>query len=181
MLLLLFSPGLLAQNIKDSFLIDKSKPFAYLVFDHIATQKPQYQGDDPKRLFLRVVNNCNIPIRFQVSDANPGPGVIVEHDVLPWPDPSEMMILSSPDEVRSYRKDRESALKHMPAEYSIHLGSLEQVQPGQSLLINMPRNHVSQYWFIRIGFEFFLEPLPKGTGPSMSLTFTDVEIPFSKR
>lgn len=173
---------LLSQSFASNFVIDKSKPFVYLVFDHIGTQKPHYKGDDPKRLFLRVVNNCNIPIRVVVDDANPGLGYLVNHEVLAWPDSSEILMLGNKDEeVRSYQTDRESALRHMPKGLSMELASLLPVMPGQSLLLNIPRSDVGQYWFIRIEFEFFVQPLPSGTGPSMYLTFTDAEIPFNKR
>jgi hypothetical protein len=179
-----FATPVFCQSLESSFVIDKSQPFAYIVFDHIAKQKPQYAGDDPKRLFLRVVNNCKIPIRFTVNNANPGPGYIVDHDVIPEPEPSEELSAVSLRDFMDEQSLRKSALKQMPQGYSIHLGENQSVLPGQSLLINMPRNHVSQYWIVRVGFEFVLESIPtntKGTGPEMYLTFTEGQIPFSKR
>jgi hypothetical protein len=174
---------LLGQNFASNFVIDKSKPFAYVVFDHFEKQKPQYEGDDPKRLILRVVNNCNIPLRFMVADSNLGSGYLVEHGVMAAGDYSDIPEMPmSPEEARNYQRDRESALKHMPKGQWFHLGGgTLPLEPGKSILINIPRNHVSEYWFIRISFDFVLEPDPNGNRPSMYLTFTESDIPFNKR
>jgi hypothetical protein len=178
---LIFSPAILAQSVQENFLVDKSKPFVYIVFERRSTENPQFGGDDPHRLFLRVINNCSIPIRFTGSTANPGPGILVDHDVLPEPELSGEAIVLPPDTVKSLNKDRESALKRMPEGQSAHLGESFRLDPGQSLLVNLPRNHVSPYWFTKIGFDFVLEPSPHGPSPSMSIFFTEQDIPFSKR
>jgi hypothetical protein len=73
----------------------------------------------------------------------------------------------------------------MPKGQWFHLsGGTIPLEPGKSLLINLPRNHVSKWWFVEIPFAFALEPTPTRTiapGPSLRLKFADEEIPFSKR
>jgi len=67
MLLALASSGL-AQMSPQQFVIDQSKPYVYLRFDHLGNREPAHGGESAKGLWLRLVNNCNLPIKISVFD-----------------------------------------------------------------------------------------------------------------
>jgi hypothetical protein len=46
----------------ENFLIDESKPYVYLAVDHIGARKPLLQGESNVGLWLRLKNNCRVPI-----------------------------------------------------------------------------------------------------------------------
>ncbi|MGB0066048.1 MAG: hypothetical protein WBP85_16520, partial [Terracidiphilus sp.] len=85
-LLFALAPGLFGQSFSSNFVIDKSKPFAYLVFDHIGQGNASSVVGKSERLFLRVVNNCRIAILFRAQ----GPdgsirGAVLEDEVVTEP------------------------------------------------------------------------------------------------
>src|SRR5882672_1006609 len=96
----LLVPRAFAQQISDRFVIDASKPFAYIKFDHIADRKQPLPDQSAKGLWLRLVNNCRLPIAVRANGPEPGePGVTIEYNVIPvsisgftvgvrFPDPS---------------------------------------------------------------------------------------------
>lgn len=67
-------------SVRD-FVIDESKPYAYLKFDHIGPRKPVQDGEGDIGIWLRAVNNCRIPLvfaSFVMPDGNPGVGLMDE-------------------------------------------------------------------------------------------------------
>ena len=57
------------------FLIDPSKHYVYLKFDHVGDRHPLSRDEASKGLWLRLVNNCRIPIVvaiFNTGTADPG-------------------------------------------------------------------------------------------------------------
>jgi hypothetical protein len=124
-LFIFIAASALAQDLSvKNFTIDPTKPYVYLKFDHIGTRVP-VQGDEGNTgLWLRVVNNCRIPIVF---DGFPPPAgdpdvglmdeVVAEEPIL--------TILSSPAQVKEdQKKERErlQKLKHKPAGYFFETG-----------------------------------------------------------
>ncbi|MGD0902528.1 MAG: hypothetical protein ABR924_06255, partial [Terracidiphilus sp.] len=62
-----------SQEINSTnFIIDPAKPYVYLKFDHIGPRKPHQDGEGNTGLWLKVVNNCRIPIVFRASGGFPG-------------------------------------------------------------------------------------------------------------
>ena len=49
------------KNGKYEFLIDPSKPYVYIRYDHIAPRKPVQAGEPSTGLWLGTVNNCRVP------------------------------------------------------------------------------------------------------------------------
>ena len=73
-----------AQSKPDEFVIDGTKPFVYIKFDHIAARKPVLEEENPKGIWLRLVNNYNLPIRIVARALGTGdPGVAVDYAVVP--------------------------------------------------------------------------------------------------
>src|SRR6266852_5851871 len=63
------------------FLIDPSKHYVYLKFDHVGEREPLSADETSRGLWLRFVNNCRIPVIVAIFDtgtANPGVGVYDE-------------------------------------------------------------------------------------------------------
>src|SRR5215475_5953418 len=104
-------PAAIAQNLGGGFVLDKSRPFAYLAFDHIGTAKPNSDGDSPKRIYLRIVNNCQIPLVLKAQREEGQPEAILEDEVLPV---EQYLRLVSPEDLAKEDKNRAEALKHKP-------------------------------------------------------------------
>jgi hypothetical protein len=51
-----------AHSPMTNFLIDQSKPYVYLEIDHIGPRKPLIAGEPTVGLWMRLRNNCNLPI-----------------------------------------------------------------------------------------------------------------------
>lgn len=163
-LILVVSTSLLAQNAPSDFVLDKSKPFAYLEFDHVGPRKPYQAGEGNTGLWLRVVNNCRIPIVLRSIPAAEGEaGVILEDQIVPNADQES--------------HDRREASKHIPEGYYFEFSGVEEVQPGKDILFSVPANHVSANWYMRIRFAFDFDRSAVWTGPFTYLEFHDSDIP----
>lgn len=177
-LLLLFAHGLRAQSIQDNFVLDKSKPFAYLTFDHIGPRKPLQNGEGTEGLWLRLVNNCRIPIllRAQAKDEEP----ILEHEVL-LEEP--MLQIVNGKEIKGLKReqrDRNEALKHKPDGYEFEVSGVILVQPGEGALFGVPLNHVGHFWFMRVEFAFDLDESSTAAGPFVYLDFHEYDLPKAR-
>ena len=82
LLFLILATNTFAQKESwQGFIIDQSKPYVYLKFDHIGPRKPVQNGEGNMGLWLRVVNNCRIPIvfmSFNMPTGEPGVGLMDE-------------------------------------------------------------------------------------------------------
>jgi hypothetical protein len=68
------------------FLIDVSKPYAYLEVDHVGPRKPVRENEPDVGIWLRMKNNCRIPIGVVAveTQAKSGVnGVILEDQIVP--------------------------------------------------------------------------------------------------
>jgi len=43
-----------------AFIVDASKPYVYLAFDHAGRREPAREGESPQGLWLRLINNCRV-------------------------------------------------------------------------------------------------------------------------
>ena len=176
--LLLLSHGLLAQSLRDSFVIDQSKPFAYLFFDHIGPRKPAGKGGGSEGLWLRVVNNCRIPLVLRASSAPEGePGSTLEDEVVPVEPMLQILSDSELAAAEQEDRDRERALKQKPSGYEFEVSGVLHVQPGKDALFSVPLNHVGKFWFMRIKFALDVGRSSVAVGPFTYLDFHDYDIP----
>jgi hypothetical protein len=183
--LILTAATLHAQSAATGFVLDATKPYVYLQFDHVGPRKPLHAGEPPIGLWLRIVNNCKLPISvrsYGVTTGGAGVGVLDE--VIPVPQEitvqadSGRMPLSS--DGPPTQKANEPAVK-MPEGYSAELSSVSDILPGKSLLFSLPRNHVSRDWFVRVKFWLDVSKPSVGTGPLTELDFFNEQIPASSR
>ena len=130
-----FAATALAQMSSKQFVIDESKPYVYLKFDHIGDRKPANDWESSKGLWLRLVNNCGLPIKINVFDLGTGdPGVGVNFEVVP--------VIGRVD------GDAEHQTKK-PFGYDIEIGTLVTIPPKGDLLFSVPAESVTKLWSIK--------------------------------
>ena len=121
---------------KASFVRDTSKPYAYLQFDHVGKRKPVRSEESTEGLWLKFVNNSNVPIElgsFDPGTNDAGTGLLDE--VVPYND-----------------LGLRSQSVNLPEGYSGEVHSSMTVRPGEAVLFSVPRGHVSKQWYLRVRF-----------------------------
>lgn len=185
-ILILAVATMYAQTPDTSFVLDGTKPYVYLQFDHVGPRKPVHEGEPSTGLWLRIVNNCKVPISVRSYGTTTGDiGTGVFDEVIPaqqgltvQADSGEIPL--STDERPTQKTTNEPSAK-MPEGYSAELSSVTRVLPGKSLLFSVPRNHVSRDWFLRVKFALAVSKPSVGTGPFTELDFFNEQIPASSR
>lgn len=163
------------------FVLNASKPYVYLQFDHVGPRKPLRQGEGNLGLWLRIVNNCRAPITvptFGLTSGDPGVGVLDE--VVP----DIVTTLVSRDSgdlnlagVRTSQEIPANPQNRLPQGYSAEVYSMTRILPGQDLLFSVPLNHVGRNWFLRVRFVLDVDKPSLGTGPYTYLNFFKTQIP----
>lgn len=157
-------PSVWSQISYKQFVIDESKPYVYLVFDHIGDRKPVSEREGSKGLWLRLVNNCGLPIKISVFDLGTGDlGVGVNFEVVPAGG--------------RFAPDEEHHMKE-PFGYNVDIGTLITIPPKGDLLFSVPAESVTKQWSIKVRFDFDI-PGPKlgGYHPYAVADFTWSRIP----
>jgi hypothetical protein len=173
LLLCVVSTTLVAQSTKTNkgFLIDVNRPFVYVKFEHIGPGAPRSVDEPNSRIFLRLTNNCRIPILVRangVPDESRKDEVGLEYEVVPNPTLRGMVSFSPPQKDQPQTgpngatQKSETKADEIPRGYMEEVASLVTVGPGKEVLFSMPVNHLSERWHVEIPFEF---ELPKGKGP----------------
>jgi hypothetical protein len=63
--------------------LDSSRPYVQIVFDHFGKRIPVFDGEPSVGIWLRLYNNCILPIRVNViSGENRNAGLLVAHEVI---------------------------------------------------------------------------------------------------
>jgi len=181
--ILLFGASAFSQeNNSTNFVIDSSKPYEYLKFDHIGPRKPHRCGEGSSGLWLRIVNNCRIPIVFRTSGGLPGETEpTLEDEVVQQ---EQGMQIISDQEISEFERSnqlRKERLKHKPEGYSFEVSGAAAVQPGKELLISFPMSHVDDFWYLRIKFALELNRSSVAIGPFTYLPFYKWDIPKNER
>jgi hypothetical protein len=180
-LFLLLGANALAQNNSvQGFVLDQSKPYVYLKFDHIGPRKPLRTGEGNTGLWLRVVNNCRIPILFLASDAPRGESGVSLMDEVVETEPM-LQIYSPEEEDEIQRREKLRKSKHKPEGYSSETSGVVRVQPGADILFSVPLNHVDDDWYLRVKFVLDLDKSSVAVGPFTYLPFYEWNIPKELR
>jgi hypothetical protein len=182
LLLVLFYVGVAtaqSQPIQSSapqgFLIDPSIPYVYLKLDHVGPRTPLREGEPSTGTWLRIVNNCRIPITFDtVSASEP---VLFDQVVAVRP-PRRVIVSESPEAPLMHKDTLEK--KHKPDGYDAEVYQSVSVGPGESLMFSVPRNHVDPDRCMRIEFQLKVGKYP-AFGPRTYLTFEYWDIPEKQR
>jgi hypothetical protein len=166
-----------AQVKTTDFLIDSSKDYVYLKFDHLG-RRERLGGDEvSKGLWIRLVNNCRVPVIVATFDPGTGdPGSGIYDEVVPAAAKGPILH-SEGGQKKPLRSSRLTSAK-MPKGYSLpDTFSTASISPGESILFSVPANHVSPSWSLEI--RFYLGPPGSlfGSGPYSVLSFDWVDIP----
>jgi hypothetical protein len=205
-LVLVFLTGsAFGQSSSSDFVLDGSKPFAFLKFDHVGPRKPLGNEEGNLGIWLRVVNNCRFPIRVPTFGDDPGvgvldqvivikPGLVITADVPiemgPAWNPTIVIdgegthIVAEPALPKTKPPAPAIEVENPPEGYwdtMSELHSAARVLPGHDLLFSVPMNHVGPGWFLRVGV-FLDVSMPKaGEGPYIELDFSRWQIPPDAR
>jgi hypothetical protein len=166
-----------AQKKSPSFVIDPSQPYVYLKFDHVGKRQPLSRHEPDRGLWIRLVNNCRLPITVATFDTETNdPGIGVDDEIVP-------VDLNAPP-LGQVLHPVESAPSEQPNE-SIPKGyssgdvvNTTTVAPGTSLLLSLPANHVGRSWELQI--QFYLNVAGQGSygyGPYSVVSFNWANVP----
>jgi hypothetical protein len=183
--LLIIANNVSAQSsVSQDFVIDKTKPYVYLKFDHIGPRQPAQAGEGDDGLWLRVVNNCRTPIVFQSFGivGNPGVGLMDEVvDVEPMLQITGYSSIEERQDAEREARRKEHLRKfkqgHKPAGYNSEVAGVARVLPGKDILFSVPRNHVDEDWYMRVRFALDLSDSSVSVGPFTYLPFYEWDIP----
>jgi hypothetical protein len=183
----LIAPATLPQQLPERFVIDQSKPFAYIKFDHVADRKQPSPEESPKGLWLRLVNNSRVPIAVLANGPEPGElGVTIEYDVVQISLLGVPHLIRAPDPFGSSPPSQAenatpSATANPPKGYSIEVGSGLTIPPGGSLLLSVPLNAVSASWYLQVPFHFQLPRARTVQAPLILVNFGWQDLPKQYR
>ncbi len=189
------------------FVIDPNREFVYLKFDHMGRGIKRWDFEPEMRIWLRFVNNCNVPINLRtygepdqspaeevgvmdqvVEDPPPFMQVVTDEDA-PAPkvwtslDPADLPAQPSP--VSKSQADIKPATP--PPGYWFELGSQLTVRPGKEVLFSIPVNQLGKKWHVEIPFEFQVPEgkIPRdpsiGGLPVMHLEYSRYDLPGAAR
>jgi hypothetical protein len=187
-----------ASTAKD-FVIDQNRPYVYLKFDHIGVGIQRNENEPISRIWLRLVNNCRVPIivsTFGVPGGSPKgeagvmdnvvpvviSGVTVGHGIQVESIPPPLAPVEPEQKVPA-----KNTMDEMPGGYMFEVGSSDTIPPGKDILFSIPANHLSKRWYVEIPFRF---DLPKGKGPrdqniggepQMVITYSMWDLPSKNR
>jgi hypothetical protein len=187
-LLLLATTAVAAQPVAPSFVIDENKPFVYLEFDHIGPWKPFVETEPPLGMWIKVVNNSRVPIGVRRWGDAPNDSSLIVPDEIVLPEPT-LTITSEGSEIETEPSSSlpgpspkpKPAPPKPPDGYSCEVCSLITIDPGKSILIALPRNHVSRDWHLRVSVVLRVSAPRAVLGPWIPLDFWEYNIPAGKR
>jgi hypothetical protein len=172
-LVFLLANNMFSQEINSSnFVLDTSKPYVYLKYDHIGPRKPVQPGEDNVGLWLRIVNNCRIPIIVVGHHALSGElGFYLDDEII---DQEPYVTMSDKNQNKKIIEKKE---KNKPLGYSSEVAGIIRIQPGDDVLFSFPLNHVDDKWYLRIKFAFALNKSSMSDGPFTYLPYYKYNIP----
>jgi hypothetical protein len=140
------------QNVRcqqqPKFVLDSTKPFAYIQFDHTGPRVPEFDDEPSKGLWLRLVNNSTLPILVRVHSSQTARDRTIVEDVV---------------KAFEIRRITESGVRDygpMPMGYASasDVAGTERIDPGKDFVFSVPTNHVAPAWYLQVPFQFDLPP-----------------------
>jgi hypothetical protein len=190
-----------------NFLLDETKPYVYLEFDHVGPREPSRADEPHTGLWLRLHNNCIVPIivntfgtppssdprEMRVLDnvvRNPDPAWgdgAVTGMVLPQPSGETLAaILGGSGPVPISKEPaplapRQNFEEHMPNGYMFPVSSFVTIGPGQAVYLSVPLNHVGKTWHLEIPFRFAVKREGHVRWPNSFIAFYWEDLPKQYR
>jgi hypothetical protein len=168
------------------FPLDPSKPYAYLVLDHVGPRQPLLDTEPKIGIWLRLKNNSRLPIVVLAvgnPPQDPKEAITLEDEIVPNPSSDggdrsgggliaprgfeEMTDIfrfpnSTERAVRSAEEIRKNSTKspNRPLGYASRQGFdtlvITPILPGGDLYFSVPIDHVSKTWHFEIAFRLAL-------------------------
>jgi len=189
------------------FVIDTNREFVYLKFDHLGKGIKRWDFEPEMRIWLRFVNNSNVPIQlraYSIPDGSPREEIGVMDQVVLDPPPF-MQVVTDEDEpgpkvwtsldpadlpaqtppVSKLQADVKPATP--PPGYWFEVGSQLTVRPGKEVLFSIPVDQLGKKWHVEIPFEFKVPEgkIPRdpsiGGLPVMLLEYSRYDLPDAPR
>lgn len=178
------SPTVDVRPKTGDFLIDPSKHYVYLKFDHVGNRAPLAPNEPSKGLWLRFVNNCRIPITvaiFNTENAGPDHGIGIYDEVVPLGVKGPTLRFGGPAENQRNPTVPSQEASPPPGYPLPDVFSTATISPGESLLFNLPLTHVGPSWGLQTRFYLELPGNSYGTGPYSVVSFDWQDIPEKSR
>jgi hypothetical protein len=128
--------------------LNATKPFVYIEFDHIGQRIPEVDDESPRGLWLRLVNNSVFPILVRVHNSETVKDRTIVEDV-----------------VTAFQTRRipragfgDYGAKPMGYTSALDVAGTEKLDPGKTFLFSVPTNHVAPTWYVQVPFQFDLPP-----------------------
>lgn len=142
--------GLPQSNSSDWFVLNPRMPYVYLIFNHSGKRVPAMNGESTQGLWLKLVNNCRVPVvigTFDLGTKDIGIGVI--HEVIPV---TAAPISGGIDKDGKPTPKRQVRNVKPPEGYTFGVHSTKTLGPGESVLFSVPLEHISPDWFLRVKY-----------------------------
>lgn len=153
-----------------SISLDESRPYVEIVFERSGERVPVFDGEGKQGLWLKLRNNCVLPIEVRVLPGNRGnPGFLVPHEVI--------------EELAGVRPlSGHRPLLTKPSGYgSPDVGNSRAIAPEKDLLFSVPLNHVTREWFLRVEIELVMPVPARGNQPRTFVEFYWSQLPEDVR
>ena len=176
LLVVLFNAVCYGQEKPSDFVLDHSKPWVFIRLDHIGPRAPASLGEGDVGLYLRLVNNCRLPIDVAAVGVIHSSGV---ETLIDWVVPVEEGWTFSN---RIEWDDRESPPERprLPMGYNDSLSprKILTINPGEELLFSAPRNHVSKSWYMQVRVSLDVGDSKRGlVSPKTYVDFKESDLP----
>jgi hypothetical protein len=160
LILVTMSIGHAQEKARLQFVLNPDRAYLYIQFDHFGPGASRSENEPRNRVWLRLVNNCAIPIEVRVNGFPEGhqplDEVAINDEVIP--DRPYLKIERSP-----MAGSMSVARERTPSPgYESEVSSSHPVLPGQTILFSLPTTQFADDWHIEIPYEFVL---PGGKGP----------------
>lgn len=182
-------------KVRDSFLVDPSKPYVYLEVDHIGPRAPRNEDEPKSGIWLRLHNNCKVPIIVRTFGVPPGspegevgvldnvvsnPKVVMGDGVVtyggpPMTDPRPPLLFGDQGEAK--REAPQAATATMPHGYMFPASSFVTIAPGRNVYFSLPMNQVSNEWHVEIPFRLDLKVKTAIRPPSSFVSLYKADLP----
>jgi hypothetical protein len=148
---LLSSTIAISQILPKNFKVDDWKPYVYIDFDHIGERKSADDWGSTHALWLRLKNNCRLPITVSALDWRTGDtGAALPFEVVPYGG------IHGPDSEQR---------KKMPHGFGADIGTLVTILPGKDFQFSVPAESVSKNRHIQVRFDFKFPESKTTKGP----------------
>jgi hypothetical protein len=171
LLISLFQVCANAQQNPSDFVLDSSNPYVYLKLDHVGPRKPALKGEPSVGVWIRIVNNCRIPILVQtIGTDSGGDGITVLDQIVTYGKDIIFAGENAEPSLPSYSGESPSLPnaedRKAPDGYDSFGGDVQTfttVLPGHSLLFSVPINHIDgPGWYMRVRFSLDLPNSKRG-------------------